>query len=261
MSKNLTIKWFDTIDSTNLQALREMENAPEGCVWIADFQTAGRGQRGNTWVSAKGENLTFTTLLRPEFLPACKQFSISHVVALGVCNYLINKGLEAKIKWPNDIYVGDKKICGMLIEHTLCGDKLAASIAGIGLNLNQKEFDSAALNPTSLLLVTGASSRYDRKEELTLLLSEIYTLYEDLQSGYAAEIKEEYMSHLYRFNEYHLFSEIDTNAKADIPAEQMPGGESFAARIIGVDDHFCLILEHQTGEVKHYAFKEIKYIV
>lgn len=261
MSKNLTIKWFDTIDSTNLQALREMENASEGCVWIADFQTAGRGQRGNTWVSAKGENLTFTTLFRPEFLYVAKQSAISHVVSLGVCNYLINKGLDAKIKWPNDIYVADKKICGMLIEHTLCGDKLSASIAGIGVNLNQKEFDPKALNPTSIVLATGVSSLYDRKEELTLLLSEIYTLYEDLQNGYGDEIKQDYMSHLYRLNEYHLFKEIDSNAKADIPAEQMPCGEAFEARIIGIDNHFCLILEHKSGEIKHYAFKEIKYVV
>ncbi|MEF9932045.1 MAG: biotin--[acetyl-CoA-carboxylase] ligase [Bacteroidales bacterium] len=261
MSKNLTIKWVDTIDSTNLQALREANIAPEGSVWIADFQTAGRGQRGNKWESVKGKNLTFTILFKPEFLHVSKQFSISEIVALGVCKYLINKGLTAKIKWPNDIYVGDKKICGILIEHSICGDKLSVSIAGIGLNLNQIIFDSAAPNPISLLLLIGSSIEFDRKKELNLLLTYIFNLYEELKMGNEIKIKKEYMSLLYRFNEFHKFIEIDSSAPANMPIEQITAGVEIEAQIIGVDENACLVLKHKAGIVKSYAFKEIKYII
>lgn len=261
MEKNLIINWFETIDSTNTQALREIATAPEGSVWIADFQTAGRGQRGNAWESVRGKNLTFTLLIRPEFVLVTNQFDISIVVSLGVCRYLKERGIDARIKWPNDIYTGDKKICGMLIEHTLCGDKLAASIAGIGINLNQTEFASDAPNPVSLLLLTGREKEYDRKEELNRVLSHIYTLYEDLEHGYAEEIKEEYLNNLYRFNEYHRFIEIDPDVPADVPVEKMKGGGEIIARIFGVAESGCLLLEHRTGEIKEYAFKEIKYVI
>ncbi len=261
MKKNLTINWFDTIDSTNTQAGREIDTAPEGCVWIADFQTAGRGQRGNSWESSRGKNLTFTTLFRPGFLHASKQFSISEIVALGVCRYLKEKGVMPRIKWPNDIYIGDKKICGMLIEHTVCGDKLSASIAGIGINLNQTEFASDAPNPTSLRLLTASSAEYDRREELSRVLSHIYTLYEDLRDGYEEEIRYEYMENLYRFNEFCRFTEIDPDDIADRPVEKMKAGKEIEARITGIDENSCLILEHKTGAVKHYAFKEIRYII
>lgn len=261
MEKNLVINWFETIDSTNTQALREIATAPEGSVWIADFQTAGRGQRGNSWESIRGKNLTFTLLLRPEFLPVTQQFAVSEIVALGVCRYLKDNEIDAKIKWPNDIYVGDRKICGMLLEHTLCGDKLAVSIAGIGINLNQTEFASDAPNPASLRLLTGKETEYDRKTELSRVLSHIFSLYEDLAHGYEEEIKQEYLKNLYRLNEFHYFREMDPDAPADMPAEKMQAGEVFPARIIGLDENACLMLEHKTGVVKHYAFKEIKYVI
>lgn len=261
MEKNLVINWFATIDSTNTQALREIATAPEGSVWIADFQTAGRGQRGNAWESVRGKNLTFTLLLRPEFVLVTNQFELSQVVSLGVCRYLKEQGIDAKIKWPNDIYAGNKKICGMLIEHTWNGDKLAASIAGIGINLNQTEFASDAPNPISLLLLTQREKEYDRKVELNRVLSHIYTLYEELKNGYAEEIQGEYLENLYRFNEFHRFVEIDPDVPADLPVEKMKSGREVTARIIGVNEQGCLLLEHQTGERKVYAFKEIKYLL
>ena len=131
MRKNVDIKWYQTLDSTNTQAAREMSQAPCGTVWIADFQTAGRGQRGNRWESAKCENLTFSILFKPTFLSPVQQFAISEVAAIGVCRYLCSKGLPAQIKWPNDIYIGNKKICGMLIEHSISGANLAGSIVFI----------------------------------------------------------------------------------------------------------------------------------
>ena len=271
MRKNVDIKWYQTLDSTNTQASREISQAPDGTVWIADFQTAGRGQRGNRWESAKCENLTFSILFKPTFLSPAQQFSISEVAAIGVCRYLRSKGLPAQIKWPNDIYVGNKKICGMLIEHSISGAKLAGSIVGIGLNLNQKEFSSDAPNPTSLLLeaeaIESASTpcnpegTYDRREELSSLLGYIFTAYGELEEGHAAELNQEYLNCLYRFNQWHQFIEIDANAPADMPVEKMAAGRTITARITGVDPYGCVILEHQSGTVQTYPFKGIRYIL
>ncbi len=259
MDKNLGIKWYQTIDSTNNQAARELATAREGTVWIADFQTAGRGQRGNKWESGKCENLTFSILFKPIFLTPAQQFTISQTASLGICRYLADKGIKAKIKWPNDIYIWNKKICGMLIEHSINGDKLAGSIVGIGLNLNQKIFASDAPNPTSLALETGGE--FDRKEELTKLLGYICTAYQELEDGFLKELDKEYMQNLYRFGEYHKFIETDPNAPADIPVEKMAAGDTVTARIIGVDSYGCLILEHENGIKKTYPFKGIRYVL
>ena len=266
MDKNLGIKWYRTIDSTNTQAAREIDTAAEGSVWIADYQTAGRGQRGNKWESSEGENLTFTILLRPEFLHPAQQFQISQVCALGVCRYLSDKGLPTKIKWPNDIYIGNKKICGMLIENSVRGDKLAVSISGIGLNLNQKSFSSDAPNPTSLLLELPLEEKtnggkYDRKEELSILLGYIFTVYEELKEGFYPQINNEYIQNLYRLGQFHKFIETDSDAQVNVPVEKITGGKEITARIIGVDTYGCAILELENGETRNYPFKGIRYII
>lgn len=264
MEKNLGIKWYDTIDSTNSQAARELDTAPHGSVWIADFQTAGRGQRGNKWESGRGENLTFSILLRPEFLHAPRQFLISQVCAIGVCRYLQEKGLPAMIKWPNDVYIGNKKICGMLIENSLRGDKLAVSIAGIGLNLNQTRFASDAPNPTSLLLESPSrqvNATFNRREELASLLGYIFTAYGELEEGFAEELDKEYTENLYRLGEYHRFIEIAPEAPGDMPVEKMAAGREITARIIGVDTYGCAILELEDGERRTYPFKGIRYVI
>ena len=283
MDKNLGIKWYRTIDSTNTQAAREIDTAAEGSVWIADYQTAGRGQRGNKWESSEGENLTFTILLRPEFLHPAQQFQISQVCALGVCRYLSDKGLPTKIKWPNDIYIGNKKICGMLIENSVRGDKLAVSISGIGLNLNQTVFSSDAPNPTSLLLEFSSRQllpdpphtqspgngtdtpeegfRFNRKEELATLLGYIFTAYGELQDGFYKELDKEYTQNLYRLNEFHKFIEISNDADVNMPVEKIKDGKEITARIIGVDTYGCAILELENGETRNYPFKGIRYII
>lgn len=149
---DVRVNWLKVVDSTNSEAQRCRHDSPDFTVWAAEFQTAGRGQRGNTWESAVGENLTFSILFKPAKFLSTRQFELSEVVALGVVNYLSTKGIKAKIKWPNDIYVEDKKICGILIENTLSSDTLSVCIAGIGLNLNQRIFRSDAPNPTSVVL-------------------------------------------------------------------------------------------------------------
>ena len=140
--------WMESTDSTNLDAVRGKDANSDKTVWFAEYQTAGKGQRGNKWSSHRGENLTFSILLKPTQIAAAGQDAISMVCAVGVVNYLGKLGLQAKIKWPNDIYIADRKICGMLMENFLDGDRLSVSICGIGLNVNQKEFPDNIPNPT-----------------------------------------------------------------------------------------------------------------
>ena len=143
--------------STN-SLLRELvikESLAEGSVVVADFQTAGRGQIGNTWESEAGKNLMFSLVLYPTCIPANRQFLISQIAALSVKEALDLYADHITVKWPNDIYWKDKKICGMLIENDLSGHNLYCSIIGIGINLNQTVFRGDAPNPVSLFQIIG----------------------------------------------------------------------------------------------------------
>ncbi|MBQ5836990.1 MAG: biotin--[Alistipes sp.] len=144
---------LDITTSTNDDARDEKYR--EGDVVWADFQTAGRGQRGHIWHSKRGENLTFSVVLEPTFLPIAEQFSVSEVVALSLVDMLSEYGIGARIKWTNDIYVGDKKLVGILIEHSLAPTTLRRTIAGIGININQTEFDASLPNPVSMAQLLG----------------------------------------------------------------------------------------------------------
>ena len=146
----MQIIWYDTVDSTNAEVLRRAAELEHLSVIAAREQTAGRGQRGNKWTSAPGENLTFTVLVKHNGLLV----RLNMAAAVAVRNFLRSEGVDAVIKWPNDIYVGRRKICGMLIENKLVPDGTVSAV-GIGLNLNQTEFPPSLLNPTSLKLLTG----------------------------------------------------------------------------------------------------------
>ncbi len=273
MEKKLVIKWYESLDSTNMQAQRELPEALEGTVWVADYQSAGRGQRGNSWESGAGENLLFTVLLRPDFLNVADQFAISQVVALSVVKYLETMGLSPKIKWPNDIYVGDKKICGILIEHSISGANLSASILGVGINVNQRTFCSDAPNPTSMVLALDGvvpdssfcseenSAEFDRKKVLAGVMQQLFALYESLYI-YSADsmrlfdaqgreaLDAEYHSYLYRLGEFHDFIEVEGERKSRI-----------TARIVGINGYGCLVLEKEDGKRAEYAFQQIRYII
>lgn len=247
MDKNYRIKWFETIDSTNSEAQRSISQGQDMDVFAALFQTAGRGQRGNKWESGRGKNLTFSILFKPTHILAPEQFIISKIVSLGVVKYLEKRGVQAKIKWPNDIYVEDRKICGILIENTIMADKVSASIAGIGVNINQREFSSDAPNPTSLLLERGEREDFDLKTELALLLDIISELYDLTKSG-RFDLKQEYHEKLYRVGIKSRFRDI-------------LDGEEFEGTILGLDNSSCLMIQREDGVVKHYAFKEVKYLI
>ena len=156
------IRLEETTSTNNyLRGLVGKESLPEGSIVVTEYQTAGRGQVGNTWESEPGKNLMFSIILYPDFLPANRQFLISQIAALSVKETLDAYVDGITVKWPNDSYWHDQKICGMLIENDLTGHSLYCSVIGIGININQREFLSDALNPVSLVQITGRE--YDRE--------------------------------------------------------------------------------------------------
>ena len=237
------IHHFDITASTNDDARDEKYR--EGDVVWADFQTAGRGQRGHEWHSRKGENLTFSVVLEPLFVPIAEQFSVSEVVALSLVDMLAEYGIEAKIKWTNDIYVGDKKLVGILIEHSLSSATLRRTIVGIGINVNQKEFDSALPNPVSMTQLLGRE--FDLEEVLNCFLSHLQRNYALLREGAKAELHERYNGLLYRKNEFHTYA--------------LPSGEKFSAKIVGTAPSGALCLENECGDRKDYLFKEVEFVI
>jgi BirA family biotin operon repressor/biotin-[acetyl-CoA-carboxylase] ligase len=234
---------FDTTASTNDDARNE--KYCEGDVVWADFQTAGRGQRGHEWHSRKGENLTFSVVLEPTFVPIAEQFSVSEVVALSLVDMLAEYDIDAKIKWTNDIYVGDRKLVGILIEHSLAPSSLRRTIVGVGINVNQTEFDASLPNPVSMAQLLG--KELDAETVLNRFISHLQRNYEALREGGAEVLHERYNALLYRKNEYHTYA--------------LPSGEKFRAKIVGTAPSGALRLESEEGTTKDYLFKEVEFII
>ena len=187
------IIWLESVDSTNSEIRRRIENLDDLTVISARNQTEGRGQNGNKWFSQHGQSLTFSIVLKQIALRAWEQAAISEAVALAIVDTLDSYGIKAWIKWPNDIYCGDKKICGILIENSLMGEQIRWSIIGIGLNVNQTNFPTDLPNPTSMKLCTGCE--YQIEDILVSLTSRITKSYNDfLQSpGHEPELRERYL--------------------------------------------------------------------
>lgn len=234
---------FDILSSTNDEACSTQYK--QGDIIVAESQTAGRGQRGHTWESGKGQNLTFSAILEPTFLPPTEQFLLSEVIALAVANTLASYSIKTKIKWTNDIYVGDRKIAGILIEHKLQGNAIGRTIAGIGLNVNQTEFSADLPNPTSMAKVQG--TEFDRDEVLQRLQECIMKRYGQLQNGEQEALQSDYHSMLYRLNEPHRYA--------------LPDGATFYGTIRGVEPTGALKVEGENGEIKSYLFKEIEFVL
>ena len=237
------VYYIDFTTSTNDEA-RGAEYRHMDVVW-AGRQSAGRGQRGHTWHSREGDNLTFSVVLTPTFLPIVEQFLLSEVVALSLVDALAEYGVECRIKWTNDIYAGDNKIVGILIEHALSGDAIARTIAGIGLNVNQLEFPVDLPNPTSMACEQGVV--FDREEIIKRIIQNLDLLYRRLESGQKAEIEREYIDTMYHLGEPHTYA--------------YPSGEEFVATIRGVRHSGELQLEHQDGIIREYAFKEVEFVL
>lgn len=247
MSVDFQIEWHKSVSSTN-DVCQHYANkgAAEGIVVAADFQEQGRGQRGNVWESQEGRNLTFSVLLRPTFLPVAEQFYLSKAISLAVSDWLIayvpNK--PVKIKWPNDIYIGDSKVCGILIENSFSSQYLESSVVGVGINLNQVSFPDDLPNPTSLLLETG--TRIDPHKALAELVNCIDGRYLQLAEGYRENIDNEYFNAIYRKNQL---------------CRYYSNGEEFYAKIIGIQPTGELVLGTAEGAIRIFAFKEVTFII
>lgn len=229
--------------STNDDA-RDAKYHDGDIVW-ADFQTAGRGQRGHSWESRAGENLTFSVVLEPTFLPVAEQFVLLEAVALSLHDFFALHGVKTSVKWTNDIYVGDRKAVGILIEHSYSGGKLARTVVGIGININQTEFSEDIPNPISLSLLTG--KKYDLEELLRSFEKCLAVRYSQLKNGEWDALQSDYHSVLYRRDEQHTYA--------------LPDGARFKGIIRGVKSTGDLIVEHENGEKKSYLFKEIEFVV
>lgn len=239
------IVWQEEISSTNeyaSQYLKKHKNCDK-IVIGAYSQYSGRGQRDNKWESQDYKNLTISILFKPSFVEAMSQFRISEIISLGVFDYLSVRTKDVKIKWPNDIYINDKKIAGILIEHLIMGPSIASSICGLGLNINQEIFKSDAPNPVSLKQITG--EEYDIDNVLEDLLACIDRRYKMLEEGGAILLRRDYHSALYRRNEYHMFKNES---------------KTFEAKIVGVNEIGQLVLEDKTGESTFYNFKEVAFM-
>lgn len=215
----------------------------EGCVVVTHTQSAGRGQRGNSWEAEPGQNLTFSYLLRPEEVAAKEQFVISQAVSLAVVDVLSKYADGFSVKWPNDIYYRDSKIAGILIEHHLSGMNISRTIVGIGLNINQQQFLSDAPNPISLRQITGDEYHLDA------MLGEVLeaTAHRYAQCMANRELlQHDYAQVLYRKEGFYTYRDND--------------GE-FSARIQEVLPDGYLVLCDVEGRVRQYAFKEVAFVI
>lgn len=237
------IHYIERTTSTNDDA-RRAEYAHGDLIW-AEEQTAGRGQRGHTWSSPRGENLTFSAVLEPRFLPVQEQFLLSEAVTLALADTFDDYGIDTRIKWTNDIYVNDRKLVGILIEHNYAGANLSRTIAGIGINVNQREFDPALPNPVSMAQTTGRS--YDRREVLERFRDRLEVRYTQLERGDKEGLQADYRARLYRLGEVHPF--------------RYPDGTPTEASIEGVRPSGELILRHRDGTQREYLFKEIEFVI
>lgn len=231
--------------------------AEHGTVVYTDQQTAGRGQRGNSWESEPFKNVTMSILLRPENVAPNQQFWLSEISALAVERVLSKYIGNVSIKWPNDVYYKDFKICGMLIEHSLSGGKINYTIPGIGINVNQRVFLSDAPNPISLVNVLG--HEVPTSEILDGLVDEILTMCDQLPEK-AEEIHREFLSKLYRRDGFHEYQSTIRSASAD-GLSVLEEGEHFQARIVNVHPDGMLDLMTTEGHIHTFAFKEVAFIL
>lgn len=236
---------IESADSTNNWVAENEKNLPSPVLVYCKEQKAGRGQRGNSWESEPGKNITASLLCHPEEFPAICQFAISEAVALAVTDFLRGYGVETKVKWPNDIYHGDKKICGILVEHVVIGNQISRTIAGIGININQTKFISDAPNPVSLKIITG--KQHDIEECVAQLATILENYMKTLRDK--ERLHREFLTSLWR-NDGNFYKFHDRQT-----------GETIYACIKDVDSRGILSLLTTDGESRSYAFKEIEFIL
>lgn len=232
--------------SSAMSIARNLKNTtPSYSLITTDFQTAGRGQGNNSWESASACNLLFALRLSPTFLLAQKQFLLSQVVAVSIARALQHYlGQRVNIKWPNDIYINEHKICGILIEHTLFGPTIKDSIIGVGINVNQAYFESDAPNPISIRQILG--KEIDRAALLRHFLKHFTHVYSLLQQEQTEKVQKDYWKLLYRKKGYFPY----TDSKG-----------LFEACIHDILPNGCIVLKDTQGLLRTYAHKEVAYVL
>jgi BirA family biotin operon repressor/biotin-[acetyl-CoA-carboxylase] ligase len=236
---------FPVLHSTNEYAIELLSKStpPEGTAISTPDQYAGRGQIGSKWESEPGKNIALSVILYPGFLAARDQFRLNIAISLAVYDF-ISKYVAAgvAVKWPNDIYLNDNKIAGILIQNTLQGSNIQSSVVGIGININQVQFPKDIAHPTSLQLETGQI--YPLNDLIVVLCQCIEYRYLSLKSGNTAAQREEYLLVMYRYREPCLFKAVD--------------GSVFSGCITGVSDAGKLQIEGENG-ITEYDLKQIKF--
>ena len=230
--------------STNDTALNlvRMGQAKEGSVVICDHQTKGKGQRGNSWSSQAGKNLTFSLILKPDFMDISEQFYLNMAVSNSIKQILHDYVPYMEVKWPNDLIVpGYGKIGGILIENTFSGKEWEYAVVGIGLNINQVEFDST--KASSIKSIIG--SEINLEELFRLLITQIEQGYIQLKKGKWRDIKREYLMNLYR---------------KEIWANYLAGGEQFLGKIVGITAEGKLEMELTNADIAVFGLKEISFL-
>jgi BirA family biotin operon repressor/biotin-[acetyl-CoA-carboxylase] ligase len=256
--------YIDETHSTS-SLLRETydDSLPHLFTIRTDFQTAGRGQAGNSWESEKGKNLLFSTLLRYPDVSAADQWRLSMLVAVAVKEAIVSilSPLASRlspltIKWPNDIYYNDQKLVGILIENTLSGRQIAYTIAGIGINVNQTVWLSNAPNPVSMKQITG--EEYSVEDLLNAFLEAI----QRWETASTEQLREEYIKHLYRRTGWHPYLEREVSVvPTNIQLATQPTDGVFLAQWVDITPQGEWVLRLKSGEEKRYHFKQIRFVL
>lgn len=230
-----------------LEALAQGTEMDDCTVVWTKRQTAGRGQMGNGWESEADKNISFSMLLKPEFIHPREQFVISQLTALAVAESVALDGVS--IKWPNDIYVDDDKLAGILIENRLQGQKLSHCVLGIGININQEHWVGNAPNPTSMKLKSGIETDPEEMlNKVTQRITHYYTMLKADTVGTTALIKQRFMQKLYRREGF-------------FPYRDAESGEAFEAKINDILTDGRMVLGLADGTERTYWFKEVKFVL
>ncbi|MFO7851610.1 MAG: biotin--[acetyl-CoA-carboxylase] ligase [Bacteroidota bacterium] len=240
------IIYREKVSSTNELAAEMLDKSivPEGTVIYAADQYMGKGQRGNTWLSEAGKNLTASIILYPDTLEADQQFLISELISLSIAELLDTYCDSISIKWPNDIYYKDDKIAGILIENSLEGKRIQNSVAGVGININQNNFPPEIHNPVSLNIIN--KREYNIREILDEFCKVCDRWYTRLKKDELDYINNKYQERLYRLG---------------IPSVFITPEGRLRGIIKGIDRFGRIKIEKTNGDTVVYGFREIELIV
>lgn len=258
---------LDGTDSTNtFLANYRPPQLPEITLATAEYQSAGRGQRGNTWESKRGQNLLFSLLISPTLLPANHVFVLSEAIALSIRETIEEKispitqhPSSITVKWPNDIYVDEQKIAGILIENELAGQHIGRCIIGCGINVNQREWtmnngqwttDNGQWvnHPVSLYQLLG--HEIERRFVLEHVMDSFTRRYKQIQQGRYTDIHADYLAHLYRRTGIYDYRDMTI---------ERPTGTPFRAELADVEPDGHLVLRDTDGHLRRFSFKEVAF--